>query len=209
MEPFGLELELRDVRAGEWLARQTPLGNHIDGMMDLSLSLAGGLDTLLLPTTGSLSGGGSIGIRNGAIAPNPLSRAIGAEIGAAGATVGRLDSWESDFAIADGALVFEDGKLALTGAEIDLAGSAGFDGALDLNLRVRPVGLDLPITSGSLGLGLRVGGRIEDPAVTLDPAALDRAGEAAVDEALSEIERRGLELLRRLTEERADTTGTP
>jgi hypothetical protein len=116
----------------------------------------------------------------------------------------------------------EDGRLDFPAGDLDLSGAVAFDGELDLALRLRPDPAtvrsiadrnlaNLPAATrealaagGTPELGLLVGGRLRDPQVTVDPASVRRAQDAMIDASRSEIERRGLDLLRRLTGQ--DTT---
>jgi hypothetical protein len=224
VEPFGLQLELRDVRAEEWLARHTPLGSALSGTMSLDLELAGGLDTLLLPGENSLAGSGEIRIRDGAVQPNPLTEALAAALGASDPFGRTLRDWASRFRIDDGAVYLSDGNFEFDRGDVDLGGSVAFDGALDLSLLLRPdpeqvrslsdaVLAGVPESArgvlsqgGQVELGLRVGGRLDRPTVAVDPSTFDRSLDAVVGAGQSEIERRGLDLLRRLTEGAGDTT---
>ncbi len=104
-----------------------------------------------------------------------------------------------------------------------MSGAVGFDGELDLslglqpdpatvrslvdrNLAALPPGAREALTTGGVPeLGLMVRGSIRDPQVTLDPASARRAQDAIMDAGRSEIERRGLDLLRRLTGEQPDS----
>ncbi len=223
VEPFGLLLQLRDVRAERWLSRQTPLGEALRGTMDLDLELAGGLDTLLLPTNNSLTGSGTVQIRDGSIQPNPVTTALAAALGAVDPTGGRLESWVSRFRIDDGAVHLSDGRVEFDRGEVDLGGSVAFDGALNLGLTYKPSPEQVRTLSdkllagvpestrgllsqgGPVELGVRVGGHLTSPAVSLDPTSINVGAASAVDAGRSEIERRGLDLLRRLTESPADT----
>ena len=223
VEPFGLRLDLEEVRAEEWLARQTPIGEFVTGTMGLQLELAGGLDSLLLPEATSLAGSGAVRIVDGAIEPNPLTRAIASAIGAADPTGGRLQSLASRFRIDDGAVRMADGLLEFPGGDLDLSGGIAFDGGLDLALRLRPdpatvrsfgernlaamppAAREVLLSGATPELGLVVEGRIGDPQVTLDPATVERARDAVVEAGRSEIERRGLDLLRRLTGQGQDS----
>jgi len=217
VEPFGLRLDLQGVRAEEWLSRQTPLGKYVSGTMGIELELAGGLDSLLLPDAASLAGAGTIRVRDGALAPNPLTGAIASVVGAADPTGGRLQSWVSRFRIGDAAVQVSDGRFEFPKGQADLAGGVEFDGGLDLALRLRPD----PATVRDLGdrylssvppavraalagggspeLALRIGGQIGSPQVSVDPESVRRAEEAVIDAGRTEIEKRGLDLLRRLT----------
>jgi len=224
VEPFGLQLELRDIRAEEWLTRHTPLGNALSGTMGLQLELAGGLDTLLLPGENSLAGSGEIRIRNGSIQPNPLTEALAAALGAADPMGRTLESWASRFRIDDGAVHLSDGRFEFDRGEVDLGGSVAFDGSLDLALLLRPDPEQVRSLSdalldgvpesargflsqgGPIELGLRVGGRLDRPTVSLDRSSIDRGLESVVGGGRSEIERRGMDLLRRLTGGAGDTT---
>jgi hypothetical protein len=227
VEPFGLRLDLRGVRAEEWLSRQTPLGRYVTGTMGLDLELAGGLDSLLLPDVGSLLGSGSVRITDGALEPNPLSSAIAAIVGAADPTGGQLESWVSRFRIDDGTLELSDGRFDFRQGEIDLTGGVEFDGDLDLALRLRPdparvralgdqylasvppAARAMLASSGTPELGLLVGGRIGNPRVSVDPEYVQRAQDAIIDAGRSEIEKRGLDLLRRLTSQGQDSAAVP
>ncbi|MEJ2481741.1 MAG: AsmA family protein [Gemmatimonadota bacterium] len=217
VEPFGLRVDLADVRAEQWLSRQTPLGEFVSGTMGLELELAGGLDSLLLPEEVTLTGSGALRVVDGAIEPNPLTRAIASTIGAADPTGGRLQSWVSRFRIDDGAVHLADGRLEFPAGDLDLSGAVAFDGMLDLALRLRPdaatvrsiadrnlaalppAAREALTAEGTPEFGLLVRGRLGDPQVTVDPATVRRAQDAIVEAGRSEIEKRGLDLLRRLT----------
>ena len=227
VEPFGLRLDLQGVRAEEWLSRQTPLGRYVSGTMGIELELAGGLDSLLLPDAASLAGSGAIRVRDGALAPSPLTRAIASVVGAADPTGGRLQSWVSRFRIGDAAVQLSDGRFEFPKGQADLAGGVGFNGDLDLALRLRPDpatvrDLGEPYLSsvppavraalaggGSPELALRVGGRIGSPQVSVDPESVRRAQEAVIDAGRTEIEKRGLDLLRRLTGQKDSVDASP
>jgi hypothetical protein len=224
VEPFGLQLELRDVRAEEWLARHTPLGGALSGTMSLDLELAGGLDTLLLPGENSLAGSGEIRVRDGTLEPNPLTEALAAALGAADPFGRTLKDWASRFRVDDGAVHLSDGNFEFERGNVDLGGSVAFDGALDLALLLRPdpdqvrsmsesalesvpeSAREILSQGGAVELGLRVGGQIDRPTVAVDPSSFDRGIDSVVGAGQSEIERRGLDLLRRLTEGAGDTT---
>ena len=224
VEPFGLQLELRDVRAEEWLARHTPLGNALSGTMGLDLELAGGLDTLLLPGENSLAGSGEIRIQDGAVESNPLTGALAAALGAADPFGRTLKDWASRFRIDDGAVHLSDGRFEFERGDVDLGGSVAFDGALDLSLLLRPDPEQVQSLSddllegvpesargflsqgGTVELGLRVGGHLDRPTVSVDPSSIDRGLGSVVGAGRSEIERRGLDLLRRLAGDAEDTT---
>lgn len=225
VEPFGLLLQLRDVRAERWLSRQTPLGDALRGTMDLELEIAGGLDTLLLPADNSLTGLGTVQIRDGSIQPNPLTAALASALGAVDPTGGTLESWVSRFRVDDGAVHLSDGRFQFDRGEFGLGGSVAFDGALNLGLTYRPSPEQVRTLSdrllagvpestrgllsqgGAVELGVRVRGKLDSPAVSLDPTGINRGAASAVEAGRSEIERRGLDLLRRLTESPADTAG--
>jgi hypothetical protein len=226
IEPFGMRLDLQGVRAEEWLSRQTPLGNFVTGTMGIELELAGGLDSMLLPEAASLAGGGTIRVRDGTLAPNPLTRAIASVVGAADPTGGRLQSWVSRFRIGDAAVQVSDGRFEFPKGQVNLAGGVEFDGDLDLSLRLRPDPATVTALgdeylssippaaravlagSGSPELALRVSGRIGSPQVSVDPESVRRAQEAVIDAGRSEIEKRGLDLLRQLTGQERDSSGS-
>ena len=116
-----------------------------------------------------------------------------------------------------------DGLLEFPGGDLDLSGGIAFDGGLDLALRLRPdpatvrsfgernlaamppAAREVLLSGATPELGLVVEGRIGDPQVTLDPATVERARDAVVEAGRSEIERRGLDLLRRLTGQGQDS----
>jgi len=245
LEPFGLRIDLDGVRAERWLARHTPLGDVIRGELGLELELAGGLDTLLLPSAVTLAGAGMARVRNGSVAPNPLTGALAGFVGVPGLSETRIRSWLAPFRIEDGRLVLSDATAELGSAEADFSGAVGFGGALDLAMVLRPdsasaVSLSTAAASalpagvrGALDrgvpveLGLRVGGRLSRPEISLDAGTtraglegavedvIGRGAEQALEEARRTLEqggageddlrRQGLDLLRRLTGGAADT----
>jgi len=218
LEPFGLRIELDDVRAERWLARHTPLGDVVRGSLSLGLELAGGLDTLLLPSTVTLAGAGAARLRDGSVAANPFTGSLASFVGLADLSETRIRSWVAPFEIEDGRLVLSDAEAQLGSAEADLSGAVGFDGALDLSMALRPdsaTTLSLATSAAAalpegvrsaLGrgvpveLGLRVGGRLTRPEFSLDAAAtraglqdvvgnvIGRGAERALEEARGKLE---------------------
>ncbi len=244
LEPFGFRIELDGVRAERWLARHTPLGGVIRGRLGLDLEMAGGLDTLLLPSAVTLAGAGAARLRDASVAANPFTEALSDFVGLAGLEETRIRSWVAPFRIEDGRLLLSDAVAVLGSAEADLSGAVGFGGALDLSMVLRPdsaTALSLATTAAAalpatvrdalargvpVELGLRVGGRLTRPDFSLDAdatrAGLSRAAGEAIERgagrALEETRRRleeeggaddlrrqGLDLLRRLTGEAADS----
>ncbi|MDT8436472.1 MAG: AsmA-like C-terminal region-containing protein, partial [Gemmatimonadota bacterium] len=208
VQPFGLRLSLSGVRAERWLGRHTPLGQVVQGALRLELELAGGLDTLLLPAEASLAGVGTAEIREGRIGPNPLLEGLRSFLALPEGTGTRIRDWVSPFRIEHDRLVLSDARLRLQGFEADLAGAVGFGGELDLGVLLRPdevVGRGLAAGGGgaalpaglreALGggvpveLGLRIGGRLGAPSLSLDPAA----STAGIERRAQEAVRRGLE----------------
>lgn len=221
LEPFGLRIGLEGVRAERWLARHTPLGEVIRGGLSLELELAGGLDTLLLPSSVTLAGAGAARLRDGSVTANPFTDALAGFVGIPGLSQARIRSWVAPFRIEDGRLVLSDAVAELGSARADLSGAVGFGGALDLSMVVRPdsaAALTLAAAAASalpagvrtaldrgvpVELGLRVGGRLARPEFSLDAGAtragveaaagetVGRAAERALDEARRQLEREG------------------
>ena len=66
-EPFNLSLSLDRVWAGDFFHTITPVGDAIDGVLGLDITLAGTTERTLLPTRQGLTGTGSPGVGGGKI----------------------------------------------------------------------------------------------------------------------------------------------
>ncbi len=223
-EPFRLELDLREVRADEFLAQTSPLGGLVQGSLSLGLTVDGGLDRLLLPVRIALQGDGAFDIRDGRFLSGPVSAGLASFLGVPALDTLRFERWTSPFVIRDGAVRLPDGSLTSTALALLVGGAVAFDGGLDLGLLIRPDsavanwiasggGAAVGALAGYLGsgsaveIGVLVDGTASAPRFALDPSSLEdvarEAARDATDEATQtgrdELERRGLDLIRRIT----------
>ena len=227
-EPFRLDMTLKDVRAEQYLAQNTPLGTLVSGTLSLDLTLEGGLDRLVLPVTQALTGVGRFEIRDGRIEPNPLTDGLLRFLRLDGVRNLRFARWSAPLII-DRGLILLDGSH-FSGSELvaEAKGALGFGGSLDLGALVRPdSALARAATSaagaagavidryvragGALELALRLTGEATNPRFELDPDAMQESTKSVLEEAArraresgeAEVRQRGLDALRGLTGQKA------
>ncbi len=222
-EPFRLDVSLEGVRAEQYLAQNSPLGELISGSLTMNLTLEGGLDSLALPVTRALSGIGRFEILDGRIASNALTEGLLRFLRLEGVRDLRFDRWYSPFLIREGLIVLDGSNFSGSELVAELQGALGFGGTLDLGALVRPDStLARMATSaaggagevidrymragGALELALRLTGQASDPRFELDPDAmqessrdvLEDAARQALESGEAEVRERGLDVLRGL-----------
>jgi hypothetical protein len=222
-EPFRFDVSLRDVRAEQYLAHNTPLGTLIAGTLSLDLELEGGLDRLVLPVTQVLNGVGEFEIRDGRIEPNPLTDGLLRFLRLEGVRNLRFSRWSAPLLIDRGLILLDGSQFSGSELVAEATGALGFGGSLDLGALVRPDStLARAATSaagaagevidryvragGALELALRLTGQASDPRIELDPDAMEESTRNVLEEAArqaresgeAEVRERGLDALRRL-----------
>lgn len=222
-EPFRLEVALEDVRAEQYLAQNSPLGDLVSGSLTMDLVLEGGLDAFALPVTSALDGAGRFEIRDGRIGSNPLTRGLLSFLRLEGIDELRFDRWTSPFLVREGLIVLDGSDFSGSELIAELQGALGFGGSLDLGALVRPdstLAVAATAAAGAAGsvidrylraggaveLALRLTGHASDPRVELDPDAMQESSRSVVDEAAQRaresgeeaVRERGIELLRGL-----------
>lgn len=222
-EPFLLNVSLKDVRAEQYLAQNTPLGTLIAGTLSMDLELEGGLDRLVLPVTQVLSGVGQLEIRDGRIEPNPLTEGLLRFLRLDGVQDLRFTRWSAPLIIDRGLILLDGSQFSGSELVAEATGALGFGGSLDLGALVRPdSALARAATSaagaagevinryvragGALELALRLTGQASDPRFELDPDAMEESTKSVLEEAArraresgeAEVRERGLDALRGL-----------
>lgn len=235
-EPFQFDVSLRDVRAEQYLAQNTPLGTLIAGTLSMDLALEGGLDRLVLPVTQVLSGSGRFEIRDGRIEPNPLTDGLLRFLRLEGVRDLRFARWSAPLIIDRGLILLDGSQFSGSELVAEATGALGFGGSLDLGALVRPdSALARAATSaagaagevinrymragGALELALRLTGQASAPRFELDPNAMEESTKSVLDEAArraresgeAEVRERGLNALRGLTGQKtpAPAAGAP
>lgn len=235
-EPFRVDVSLKDVRAEQYLAHNTPLGTLVSGTLDLDLTLEGGLDKLVLPVTEALSGIGRFEIRDGRIEPNPLTDGLLRFLRLDGVRNLRFSRWSAPLIIDRGLILLDGSQFSGSELVAEATGALGFGGSLDLGALVRPdSALARAATSaagaagevinrymragGALELALRLTGQASAPRFELDPNAMEESTKSVLDEAArraresgeAEVRERGLNVLRGLTGQKtpAPAAGAP
>ena len=222
-EPFRLDVSIVGVRAEQYLAQNSPLGELISGSLTMDLTLEGGLDSLVLPVTRTLIGSGRFEILDGRIASNALTDKLLRFLRLEGVRDLRFDRWVSPFLIQEGLIVLDGSDFSGSELIAELQGALGFGGALDLGALVRPDStLARAATSaagaagevidrytragGALELAMRLTGQASDPRIELDPDAMQESSRTVLEEAAgraresgeAEVRERGLNALRGL-----------
>ena len=235
-EPFRFDVSLRDVRAEQYLAHNTPLGTLIAGTLSLDLELEGGLDRLVLPVTQVLNGVGRFEIRDGRIEPNPLTDGLLRYLRLEGVRNLRFSRWSAPLLIDRGLILLDGSQFSGSELVAEATGALGFGGSLDLGALVRPDStLARAATSaagaagevidryvragGALELALRLTGQASDPRFELDPDAMEESTRNVLEEAArqaresgeAEARERGLDALRGLIgqDDPADDAAAP
>lgn len=222
-EPFQFNVSLKDVRAEQYLAQNTPLGTLIAGTLSMDLELEGGLDRLVLPVTQVLTGVGQFEIRDGRIEPNPLTDGLLRFLRLDGVRNLRFSRWSAPLIIDRGLILLDGSQFSGSEMVAEATGALGFGGSLDLGALVRPDStLARAATSaagaagevinrymragGALELALRLTGHASNPRIELDPDAMQESTRSVLEEAAqraresgeAEVRERGLSVLRGL-----------
>lgn len=222
-EPFRADLSLKDVRAEQYLAQNTPLGSLVSGTLSLDLTLEGGLDRVVLPVTEALSGVGRFEIRDGRIEPNPLTDGLLRFLRLDGVRNLRFTRWSAPLIIDRGLILLDGSRFGGQELVAEIRGALGFGGSVDLGALVRPDStlaraattaagaagavVDRYLRAGGvLELALRLTGTASSPSFALDPDAmqestrsvLEDAARQAVQSGEAKARERGLEALRGL-----------
>lgn len=214
--PFRLRVHGEDLDAEALLATSTPVGRLVSGRAELSLEVAGRLDSLLLPLPEGLSGEGRLVFTKGRMRPNPVTSVLAAALRAPGLESPGFRRWEQPFTLRADTLFLASSAPEGTALPLRLGGTIGLGGGLGLavvgevpaatarELSGRVGGLpgsllDRLAGGGPLPVALRVVGTVEEPRVELDTDALRDILEDAARREAGEATRRGAgELLRRL-----------
>ena len=227
-EPFRVDVSLKDVRAEQYLAQNTPLGTLIAGTLNLDLTLEGGLDRWVLPVTQALTGVGRFEIRDGRIETNPLTDGLLRFLHLDGVQNLRFTRWSAPLIIDRGLIVLDGSQFSGSELVAEAKGAMGFGGSLDLGALVRPdSALARAATSaagaagavidryvragGALELALRLTGEATNPHFELNPDAMQESAKSVVEEAArrarasgeAKAKEMGLEALRGLTGQKA------
>ena len=222
-EPFLFDVSLKDVRAEQYLAQNTPLGTLIAGTLSMDLALEGGLDRLVLPVTQVLTGVGRFEIRDGRIEQNPLTDGLLRFLRLDGIRNLRFSRWSAPLIIDRGLILLDGSQFSGSELVAEATGALGFGGSLDLGALVRPDStlaraassaagaagevIDRYVRAGgALELALRLTGQAADPRFELDPDAMKESTRNVLEEAArqaresgeAEVRQRGLNALRGL-----------
>jgi hypothetical protein len=212
-EPFRLNLSLVGVRAEQYLADNSPLGDLVSGTLTLDLDLEGGLDSLSLPVTRLLQGTGRFEILDGRLASNPLTDGVLSFLSLGAVRDLEFSRWTSPIMIRDGTLLLDGADFFGSTLVAELRGALGFGGSLDLGALVRPdsalargaaaaagvagEAVDRFLDAGgALELAVRLTGQASDPRVELDPDAMGQSTRSVLEHAAQEAARSGQEDLR-------------
>lgn len=190
-EPFSLRVTASDVDALGMLVQTTPAGEAIEGRLDLDLAVDGSLDRSLMPVSASLRGGGTIRVREGAIAGTGLTLALADFLAEERWRRLPFDAWSTELALEEGILQVARSELRGGRATATLSGAVGLGGAVDLAMALsipasqleavslRRTGVaqtvldQLRASNSPLDLGIRISGTLQGP--TLEPDALAAA----------------------------------
>ena len=185
--PFALTLALDRAMARPFFEALTPVGDAIDGIMDVRLRLSGTTERTLLPTREELVGEGTITLDHGRVGRTGVTYAVADFLAADAWADVPFERWALDFDVHDG--MVEIGRSELSGSlgNAALHGVIALEGDTDLSLALTIPASELGTISlrrtgiGSdvleslreegdpLELGLRLSGPIAGP--TLEPDA--------------------------------------
>ncbi|MGH9862016.1 MAG: AsmA family protein [Candidatus Acidiferrales bacterium] len=164
---------VKQIQLGSLLSETTRLGELYSGILsaDLTLETAGTRPSEFLR---QLHGRVVGVVQNGAIVPVNLVEAMAAasDVGAdEGATAGptALQSLAGEFLVGDEQVQLDGARLTTSRAALELAGTVGFDGRLDLRLRGDPLRVAGPAASPktlrALSFSYRLTGTLREPRV--------------------------------------------
>lgn len=135
-QPFSLRVVTEGIRGGDFLARTSPLGRHLSGVLDLDLDVAGEVDRQMLPIPGTVSGGASTDLRDGRLEETPLTRALSQALSMANLASPTISRWTARMEVDGSTVRFLESDLDTDVGPLAYGGSMGFDGSLDLGLRL-------------------------------------------------------------------------
>lgn len=222
VQPFSLRVVTEGIRGGDFLARTSPLGRHLSGVLDLDLDVAGELDRQMLPVPGTVSGGASTNLRDGRLEETPLTRMLSQVLSMASLASPTISRWTARMEVEGSTVRFLESTLDTDVGPLAYGGSMGLDGSLDLGIRLslpssrldslaleqsgflgaiagRLAGADGGGAS-RLGIGIAVGGTLSDP--RLSPRASLASGD--LGDALEAAAREPVQQLRDTAQARLD-----
>lgn len=216
-EPFSMQLMVRDLNAGDFLAATSPLGGYVRGRLSLSMELAGTLDDLLLPERSSLVGSGSFTLTDGGFNANRVTESLADFLGMEELRAPAIQDWATGFVMENGMVHLADATLAQAPGDPRVGGSIGLGGELDLlSAFTLPTDRLGSFARENLGIAgeiagrvanrpevveavIRIGGSLLSPNLTADPEATAEAlGSALREEVASEAQDRIREQTERL-----------
>ena len=103
-----LDYEVSDLKAEQFIKRFTTFRDQINGQMTLGGSVQMYLDQKLLPVRESLSGAGTIAVRDGEIVNWPLLRVLGERLGAAKFDTLAFEDWNGRYRFAGPKLLIDE-----------------------------------------------------------------------------------------------------
>jgi len=164
---------VKQIQLGSLLANTTRLGELYSGILsaDLTLETAGARPAEFLR---QLHGRVVGVVQNGTLGPVNLVDAMAAAAGVrssetAAASSTALQSLAGEFLVGDEQVQLDGARLTTSRAALELAGTVGFDGRLDLRLRGEPLGVAgaaaSPRTLRALSFSYRLTGTLREPRV--------------------------------------------
>lgn len=213
--PVGMLVRARGsvdgANAAPFLARFTTFRDNISGTLDLGGTAELALDRRMLPERDAVQASGAMTIREGRLVTWPVLRSLGERLGVAAFDTLRLDELAGGIEIVGPMVRLGEAVLASDYLDASVGGSFDLSGALDLGAELRvPASLAArtrlePVRqlaaaasgeSGSVPVGVRIGGTWRQPNATLD---LSSARQNLADRARQEAEQQA----RRLAEQGA------
>lgn len=203
--PLRYEVSVAGAESAPLLSRWTRLGDAIRGGVDARLEGSARLDGTFLPLEGSTSASGRSDFREGRLADLGLARAVAERLGLDPALFASFRDLGGPFRIENDAFVLEGWRYVAPRMRAAIEGTAGFDGALDLELSLelppavlaesallREAGIAGVVTTlarerESITVLLGVGGTLSEPALRIDRDALRREIGGSAEELLRKL----------------------
>lgn len=203
--PLRYDVSVSGAESAPLLSRWTRLGDAIRGGVDARLEGSARLDGAFLPLEGSTSASGRSAFRDGRLADLGLARAVAERLGLDPALFTSFRDLGGPFRIENDAFVLEGWRYVAPRMRAGIDGTAGFDGALDLELSVelppavlaesdllREAGIAGLVTTlargrESITVMLGVGGTLSEPTLRVDRDALRREIGGSPEELLREL----------------------
>lgn len=198
--PFSLDYDVAGVTANAFLERHTLFRGRVGG----SLETAGSLDVRLhpntLPVRETLSGDGSIVVRDGELVNWPLVRELGQRLGLPDFQTLQFRDWGGAYRIVDATVFVEESTLEAGDLQVSSVGSFDVEGNLDFTATLylpgawldQIPGVPTNVLESLLGgpeervpVAARVTGTTSSPSIGLD---LSEAGDIAAERAREEAE---------------------